>query len=139
MARLRRSFCNHYRAMSEHDTCSAGVCYDKFKGLPHSERPCFREPGKEPPGGCDKAEYPTPEQLAEIEAEMKARFENLGKARGAIVQSLGGPWKKGTPGSSGVIDCPVCGQKESLRFSRSGYNGHIHAGCKTEKCVAWME
>ena len=29
--------------------------------------------------------------------------------------------------------------KETLQFSRSGYNGHIHAKCSTDKCVAWME
>lgn len=139
MARLRQSFCNHYRAMSEHGTCSAGISYDKFRGLPHAEQPCFREPGKEPPGGCDKAEYPTPEQLAQIKAKMKARIENLGKARKAIVDSLGGPWKKGVPGSGGVIDCPVCAKQKSLRFSRSGHNGHIHAACGTDGCVRWME
>lgn len=139
MSRLRRSFCNHYRAMFEHSTCEAGIEYDKFKGLPMAGRPCFRTPGEEPPGGCDKAEYPTPEQMAAIEAEMKARIESLGKARGAIVQSLGGPWKKKKPGVSGVIDCPVCGNANSLQFSRSGYNGHIHARCLTVGCVQWME
>lgn len=61
------------------------------------------------------------------------------KAREAIVEFCGGPWKRGDGGVAGVIDCPCCGAKDSLSFSRAGYNGHIHASCETEDCVSWME
>lgn len=132
-------FCNHYRAMSENTTCNAGVAYDSFKGLPFGSRPCFCKPGKEPNAGCSLMEMPTPEQLAAEEAEMNEQFEMLGKARRAIVAHLGGPWKRGTPGATGRIDCPACGAEQSLRFSRAGTNGHIHAGCTTDGCVSWME
>lgn len=131
-------FCNHYRAMSEHKTCSVGVEYDKFKGLPFDARPCFCRSGVAPPG-CELAVFPTAEQLAAEEAEMNKRLELIGKARTAIVAHLGGPWKRGAAGASGEIDCPACGAVKTLRFSRAGYNGHIHAGCKTEGCVRWME
>lgn len=70
---------------------------------------------------------------------MTERFENVVKAREAIVAACGGPWKKGTVGSSGTIPCPVCGKDASLQYSRSGYNGHVHARCDTQDCVAWME
>lgn len=71
--------------------------------------------------------------------EIEEVMANFMKAREAIVSHLGGPWKRGVKGEHGVIDCPVCGKKECLAFSRSGYNGHIHAKCGTEGCVAWME
>ena len=137
MGRARRGFCNHYRAMSDHETCEAGVCYDKFKGLPFDERPCFTEEGKTPPGGCELAVYPTPEEIAARYAELKKRFEAIGKAREAIVAHLGGPCKKGIPGERGHIKCPNC--NGFLSFSIAGYNGHIHARCATPDCVAWME
>lgn len=132
-------FCNHYRAISDHKTCEAGVEYEQFKGRPHREWPCFLKVGQVPCSGCDKQQFPTAEELAKQEEEDRQRLENIGKARKAIVAHLGGPWKRGTPGAGGQIDCPVCGNREALRFSRAGYNGHIHAACSTPGCVSWME
>jgi hypothetical protein len=132
-------WCIHYRAMSEHKTCEAGVDYESLKGLPFDKRPCFKDkPGDPIRPGCDKVEYPTPEQQAEYEAAIKKRMEGFVIARKAIVDHLGGPWKRGTKGASGEIDCPVC-KTGKLRFSRAGVNGHIHAGCTTKDCVGWME
>lgn len=128
------TWCKNYRAMSEHKTCLAGIDYDIFQGRPFEDRPCWHKCG-----GCAAAVYPTPEEIAAEEAEINARCEMLGKARQSIVSHLGGPWKRGTPGATGVIDCPVCGGGKTLHFSRSGYNGHIHAKCVTEDCVSWME
>lgn len=79
------------------------------------------------------------ERMAEAKVELNARFEAVGRARDAIVAHLGGPWKKGTPGAAGLIDCPACGGVKTLGFTRSGYNGHVHAACKTPKCVSWVE
>ena len=132
-------FCNHFRAMSEHKTCEAGCSYDDFKGMGFDKQPCFMKNGIKRPG-CDKAEFPTPEEIAAEDAEIHRSMENISKARQAIVAHLGGPWVRNhTPGATGVIDCPVCGAKQSLRFTRAGYNGHIHAGCTTKECVGWME
>lgn len=131
-------FCNHYRSMSDNETCKAGIHYAMFKGLPFDQRPCFERDGVAP-GGCPLAVFPTAEEKTERDRLMEIRFENIGKARRAIVEHCGGPWKRGTPGAAGVIDCPACDGKETLRFTRSGYNGHVHAACMTEGCVAWME
>ena len=131
-------FCKHYRAMSAHATCEKGVAYDEFMGLKFDERPCFERDGVAPPG-CPLAVFPTAEEREEKEKWLAQRFANTGKARDAIVARLGGPWKRGTPGGSGVMDCPVCNGKETLHFSRSGYNGHVHAACTTADCVNWME
>lgn len=132
-----RLWCKHYRAMSEHDTCDANVPYETLKGIAFANRPCFYR--GEGVITCDFAVYPTAEEIAAEELEMNKRIESLGIARAAIVAHLGGPWKRGAPGGQGVIDCPVCGAEKSLRFSRAGCNGHIHAACKTKDCVSWME
>lgn len=136
---MSRPWCKHYRGMHEKDRCEAGVVFKELPGYGtygfFDSCPCFGPNGSK----CAKAEYPTAEEMAEEEAELKAHFEKTTKARGAIVEHLGGPWKRGTPGSTGKIDCPVCGGKNALAFSRAGYNGHIHAACSTEGCVSWME
>jgi len=131
--------CIHYTG-SINEVCSAGVKYhdviDKTT-TPHS-LPCI---GSYNPGGatCEKCQLPTAEEIAADEAALKQRIEGIGKARSAIVVACGGHWKKGVPGSNGVIDCPVCEKPKALGFSRSGYNGHIHARCSTAGCVSWME
>lgn len=132
-------FCNHYRAMSDHDTCNAGVAYDTFKGMSFEKRPCFGKVGRAHNGGCELQQMPTAEELATEKAEMNRRFAMLATARAAIVKSLGGPWTRGMAAATGRIDCPCCNSKDSLRFSRAGYNGHIHASCSTEGCVRWVE
>lgn len=73
-----------------------------------------------------------------MKAELAKRFEAIGTARKAIVEACGGPWKKGMGGKAEAIACPVCGSGQ-LSFTRSGYNGHIHARCSTPSCVSWME
>lgn len=137
--RARATFCNHYRAMSEHETCSAGVPYATFQGKSFDQRPCFRDKGGPIRCGCDLVQFPTAEEIEAAEKELAKRFEAIGTARNAIVEKCGGPWKRGMPGQSGSIDCPVCGTADALRYSRAGYNGHIHASCRTEGCVRWME
>lgn len=39
---------------------------------------------------------------------------------------------------NGTMDCPVCGSGK-LQYKRSNYNGHVHAKCSTDGCVAWQE
>lgn len=137
--------CKHFRDMTSHKTCAVGVEYDSVtlaKGTKEYSLPCIigaRQDYNPLGAKCTKCDMPTAEELAAEEEEIEKRCQELGKARQAIVAHLGGPWKRGTAGASGVIDCPVCGGKQTLRFSRAGYNGHIHAKCKTEKCVSWME
>lgn len=135
MSARRRDWCKHYRAMSENETCLAGVEYKLFKGTGSTSCPCWEKQPHEP---CAKAEYRTPQEIAEAEAEMSLRFQKIVIAREAIVNHLGGPWKRGTGGSVGKIPCPVCRAGE-LKFSRAALNGHIHAGCTTKGCVNWME
>ncbi len=152
---MARKWCKHYRGMHERDACEVGIKFEDVKvkhesPIPYTSRgiqytatvslPCF-------PAGdslnlanatCEKCVFPTAEELAAEEAELKKGMEEMMKVRAAIVAHLGGPWKKGMKGNAGSIDCPVC-VKGCVNFSRAGYNGHIHAKCSTPECVAWME
>lgn len=137
---MAKEFCKHYRGMFQKDRCEAGVA---FADLPnhgtkwfHDSCPCF---GPNQSGDCASKEYPTAEEIEAREQEIAKLFAGTMLARSAIVEHLGGPWKKGMDGSSGVIDCPVCKGEGTLQFSRAGYNGHVHARCKTEDCVSWVE
>jgi hypothetical protein len=91
--------------------------------------------------------------------ELKARFERLNTAREAILEDLKRRWNSG-PDHGGVVParethrfhkpqsnyfcgagkmpCPICKTGE-LSYSRSTYNGHVHARCSTDSCVTWME
>jgi hypothetical protein len=39
---------------------------------------------------------------------------------------------------NGKMQCPIC-KTGTLQYSRSNYNGNVHAKCSTMNCVAWME
>ena len=132
-------FCKHYRAMSDHDTCSKGVAYETFKGMKFEKRPCFMKCGRDPNPGCSLMEMPTKEEIKAREKEIAQQFAKIVIAREAIKAACGGEWKRGDDGKRGRIDCPVCGGVGSLGFTRASYNGHIHAACETEGCVRWLE
>jgi hypothetical protein len=94
--------------------------------------------------------------------EKKKMMENIGTARDAILDDLKARFKTGDKNvkpspnkfqteyddepreqknyfsGAGTMPCPVC-KTGTLRYSRSSYNGHVHAACTTESCVRWME
>lgn len=128
-------WCVHYRGMHFDKTCKAGVAYDSIRdasGARGSFRnlPCFAGEGRLP---CAHRSFPTDAEIDAQIAESDRAIEAIGKARRAITSSV-----MHRRGSGGSIDCPVCGVLGALVFSVA-HNGHIHAGCRTAGCVAWME
>lgn len=136
----RENWCKHYHGLANGDECRAGVKYDLVvlgKGTKECSYPCFKD--RNPLGAtCEHCVFETPDETAARKAEQAKAFERMGKVRAAIVTHLGGPWKKGMKGNAGSISCPCC-DGGCVNFSRSGYNGHIHASCSTPDCAAWME
>jgi hypothetical protein len=131
--------CRHFNGLMN-AACDAGVSYASVKqtrtGGHGFNFPCFKD--RMEGCACEKQSFQTDAEInAEIE-ESDRRFQNTMTARMAIVEHLGGTWKRGSPGVSGSIACPVC-KAGTLRFSRAAVNGHIHARCSTADCVAWME
>lgn len=137
-----KSKCKHFNGTMS-NVCEAGVKYEDVRTAREPGKgyalPCLLDEAAKP---CEKCEIRTDAEVEEMVKEFNGEFDNTMKARKAIIDKIGG-WNKATPshrlGHSGSIDCPVCGVAGALQYSRSGYNGHIHARCLTPACVSWME
>lgn len=124
--------CRYFTGI-QNATCAAGVDYATVKDMEsHPYRwACFADEGAMVM--CAKRSFPSREEAEAEEREVAKRIEQVNVSRRAIVAHT-----NGARGVQGKIDCPVC-QSGTLRFSVSGYNGHIHAACSTNDCVRWME
>lgn len=138
----RAKKCRHFTGITA-KVCEAGINYQAFRDLPESQKgmgiclPCIGELGCTVT--CDKFEPYTKEELDAQDKAIQDSIKGFTVARPAIIEEcdrLG--FKKGVKGISGKIPCPVC-EKGDLHFSRSSYNGHVHAKCTTANCMAWME
>lgn len=139
---MQKGKCVHFNGIGN-DYCMAGINYKTLAGEPEEgyirRLPCLAKYAGDDAVKCEAREEPTSEAVANWAAEIVKRFDDTVKARTAIVNHLG-RWKKGTGmNGHGSIQCPVCKGIDSLRFSRAGWNGHIHAHCQTAGCVSWME
>lgn len=136
----RAATCKHFNGI-QHDACRVGVKYLDVdgKGPPNTGRhlPCLPNwKSGEHEGSCMKREFPTAAEIAAEEARFKKSLADVMAVRADIVENIG-PWKKGEA-ESGQTPCVAC-KTGTVSFSRSGYNGHIHAACSTPDCVRWME
>ena len=142
--------CKHFTGVSN-KCCKAGVRYVDVErrhspmnydsgGVTYSSslsRPCitkYNHAGAE----CDKLEFPTAEEIAAIMERQEKGLLGIMKARAAIVEKIGPYVKRKSPDVAGSLACPVC-TTGTLGYRRATFNGHIHARCSTEGCVAWME
>lgn len=133
--------CKHFNGV-QHEACRVGVRYKDVEAdappMTGRHLPCLPNlKSGACEGACAKREVPTEAEVAAEEARFKKSIADTMTARAEIVENIG-PWKRGDPGESGQTPCPVC-RSGTLQFSRSGYNGHIHAACSTADCVRWME
>lgn len=137
-------WCIHYRynrgaKTPEENTCEAGVRYDTIERT-MAKSPCFIKPGETAAdrSPCAKLRPPTPEEIAAHEKWSEDRMGDMMKVMKVI-----SPWriehKKKRIGGAQTIDCPACGGIKTLSMTIAAYNGHVHAKCKTEGCVSWME
>lgn len=117
----------------QHGECKAGVNYRALVGGPNlgwaTRIPCTNIDGVP----CEKKRLTTRE---EAEAEVKASdasFARVATCLKAIREKHGK-----ARGLGGEMPCPTkCGG--TLRYSISGYNGHIHGQCSTRGCASWMQ
>lgn len=133
----RMGKCRHFNGVMS-KVCEAGIRYDDVKKLREDGKvslPCLLHVDSK---NCQKLNCMS---FAEAEAkaqEWEDRLSWVAIARAAIVAVLG-PYKNGISESkSGSMPCPIC-NTGTLRYSRAGINGHIHAACTSGKCVSWME
>lgn len=126
-------WCKHRTPFTDdHKTCKVGVDFHQFMGKGNIRlMPCLGECA-EAIAICPQFQAYTEKELAEKHRLQNERFDRIGKIRGAIVASI-----KTTGKSSGSIPCPCC-NGGSVSFAQAS-NGHVHAGCSTPGCAAWME
>ncbi len=133
MSKKRTIHCKYFTGI-QNDVCNKGIKYSSLETSGIIRYPCCiscREPENTERAKCPHCEYPTQEELEREEAETNIELDNIIKTRAVILEYMQG--KTGTA----QIKCPICGN--SLRFTVSPLNGHIHAKCFTPGCVAWME
>lgn len=154
---MRRGKCIHFNG-TQNRACDAGVVYaEAFGTSPGSacRAPCIQEykssdvvDGKrvevwkpwERRGQevmpCAKFQLPTPEEIAEGDAEFARHMDRM-----RLVMTAVKPWRtwsrKNRVAKQEVVECPAC--KGRLHLSQSAYNGHVWGNCETEGCVSWME
>ena len=137
---MKAGQCVHYNGCGRYDHCQAGVDYKRAFGDEPGilfRLPCISRLDRrgEVPGYCQFKLEPTPEQIAQYQAEREVWMDNVMTALNAISEWRRG-FKQGVSRST-EIDCPACGKKISV--TQSGYNGHVHGLCVTEGCLYWME
>lgn len=134
-ARIKRLtlHCVHFTGV-QNPACAAGVNYDAARGT--GKLPCLREYADG--ATCDKAQFPTREEaVAEFAAEEAAFARHALAHRAAHDDAKVKGFGKGHGGADSV-PCPIC-TTGRIYYRVASYNGHMHAKCETDGCVAWME
>ena len=73
--------------------------------------------------------------------DLAKRYKAQDKTVAPLIPEMEHHWYKPQRNyysGAGKMECPVC-KTGTLKYSRAGYNGHVHARCSTDGCVAWME
>lgn len=127
--------CKHFTGI-QHETCAAGVSYASVRPKDGGGLPCFREPMCT--AECPQVAFPTLEDAEREAAEDEAVMKRHSLAhRAAHDDAKAKKFGKGHGGADSC-PCPVC-ETGRIYYRVAGYNGHMHAKCETDGCVAWME
>ena len=118
---MKRGICVHYRSAFAHETCKAGIVFNKEKRLP-----CILDLAKGET--CASYQEPTVEQIEAEIAQMES-FSNRLKLLGPILTQVANGERK-------EFECPMC--KGKLTVSRAS-NGHSRGICSTPSCYNWIE
>jgi len=123
--------CVHFTGILN-KTCKVGVCYRDVFDI--KNMPCLGESPMRtlPLATCEKKKLPTREDVEKDIDERGKSFKNTMVVRKAIVARIGE-----TKQNTGTLTCPIC-ESGTVAYVRHS-NGHIHARCSTDGCVAWME
>lgn len=135
----RASKCRHFNG-TVNAKCKVGIEYVSVR----VERPGEKPPTALPCYGvgfenkCDSCVKPTAEEaMAEVLADEAIWQKRIVGIKAAHEHAKASGLRKGR-GGTGTLPCPVCGTG-TIGYAVSSYNGHMHAGCTTKDCVAWVE
>lgn len=103
-------------------------------GEPRATNACMPEPVG---STCSQRE-----EYTEAERQAWAAWKDEGMARMVVVMAAipGSASKadRATWGTSGSFTCPAC-EVGTVRWTRAGSNGHLHAACSTPNCFGVMQ
>ena len=117
--------CVHFTGIDS-TQCKIGVVYKAVKG-DGFVFPCFKNT-KLTGGNCDKARFPSEEEIAEEEAKIKERAT----AVRTLLMDIKYAFKK-TGKREGKIKCNCGG---TIYYLVSTFNNHVHAQCnKCDKTI----
>jgi len=132
---MRQGICKHFRGV-HHRTCRLRLNWREITGGLNigiiKRMPCFAD--HEGDATCDEFEEPTAQELAEHEAGIQKRLEEIQKVWPLLAELKK---RHGKVNTSGSVPCPICGG--NLEYAIVGYNGHIQARCNTQGCVSLIE
>lgn len=114
--------CRHFNGV-QNNRCRADVEYHSLVG----RLPCVADPG-ENIAKCNLCDRYSDEEVSAIKARRRESIAFVIAAISEIAK---------IEGSFGEIECPKC--KGRLNWTRASYNGHVHAKCKTDKCVSFLQ
>jgi hypothetical protein len=140
----------HYFNGIMNECCDAGVSYRKLASIELGMAlvlPCLPiktfeqkrlDELKESIRECPKLQRTTHDEAVKEARDSIERSTIFLKAMNeAHAHAKAAGLKKGN-GGTGEMPCPKgCGGL--LRYSVASYNGHMHARCSTQDCLAWME
>lgn len=96
--------------------------------------PCLKTNTDAPP--CEHMIFPTPEEVAADDAAFEAQVADFMMVISTVRPAIEAE-HKATGAWSGHLECPKC--SKPLHWAKAECNGHVHARCETDNCVAWME
>jgi hypothetical protein len=134
------TYCRHYESgKGAKMTCAAGMDIDNIKKVATGKKqikwgPCIEGHLLENPlQHCPKWERHTREDGEKRADSAQRSIDIIEKVEPFISE-----WRKKEPiGKREIVECPAC--KGRLHLAQSSYNGHVHARCETDACVAFME
>lgn len=134
------NYCQHYKRGKGADmVCNAGMDLATIKKVPTGDRGILWGPCIEGHTLANPTEH-CQHWIRRTREMGEKRADEIEKAitRMTVVMPVVDQWRLKEPfGKREVIECPVC--KGKLHLSQAAYNGHVHAKCETEDCVAFME
>ena len=124
--------CKNYASPLHTKSCKAGITFQALREEHGSflKWPCTQGHA----ATCDKAEWPTPEELAAERAAMRNKVDMVMAGIKAAQD-----FRKANKGrnNQGVVKCPESGG--NLHLTIAACNGHVHGKCETPDCIEWME
>ena len=133
---MKKNTCIHFHGMV-HTLCGAGVDLKLFNGNDPigltKAVPCIAGNCVDT---CNKRRFPSPEEVARYNAEIRMRVGAFADALKLISEAAEKRETTDFAVVSGVISCPLCGN--SLRYTYNYHTKKSYGRCKTRECLSWL-